>query len=175
MVSDFFRTGQLDPRLNKTYIALIPKTSCPTMIKDYRPITLCNFSMKIITKIIANRLRPLLDKIVSHNQHAFVASRSIFDSTVICNEIIQSFKHKKGEKGWMALKLDFDKAYDRVNWFFLVKLLNKCLGFDNIFVHWIMKCIETVSFQVLINGSPSKSFTPSNGLRQGDPLSLFCS
>ncbi|XP_026445863.1 uncharacterized protein LOC113346321 [Papaver somniferum] len=59
-------------------------------------------------------LRPLLDKIISSNQHAFVSGRSIFDSTVICNEIVHSFKKKKGKKGWMALKLDFDKAYDRV-------------------------------------------------------------
>lgn len=145
LIKDFFINGQMNHRLNKTYIALIPKKVCPNTIKEYRPISLCNFVMKIITKIIANRLRPLLEKIISPNQHAFVSGRSIFDSTVICNEIIHSFKLKKG---WMALKLDFDKAYDKVNWHFLFKIL-ECLGFENKFIQWIQKCINTISFQMV--------------------------
>lgn len=112
VIRDYFNNGFIDPRLNTTFIAFIPKKVNPMTIKEYRPINLCNYTMKIITKIIANRIRPLLDKFISPNQHAFITNRSIFDSTVICNEIIHSFKRKKGSKGWMALKLDFDKAYD---------------------------------------------------------------
>lgn len=70
--------------------------------------------MKIITKIITNRIRPRIGKIVSHNQHAFIPGSNLFDSAIFCNEIIHSFKSKKGNKSWMALKLDFDKAYDRI-------------------------------------------------------------
>ncbi|XP_026419837.1 uncharacterized protein LOC113315803 [Papaver somniferum] len=119
------------------------KSPGPDELQVYMHISLCNFSMKIITKIKTNRVRPLISKIVSHNHHAFIPGRDLFDPTNICNDIIQSFKARKGEKGWMALKLDFDKF------------------------------ISSVSFQVLINGFPSSSFRPSNGLRQGDPLSSF--
>lgn len=147
LVKDFFQTGALDPRLNKTYIALIPKKTWPNTIKDYRPINLCNFSMKIITKIIANRLRPMLDKIITSNQHAFVTGRSIFDSTVIFNEIIHSFKHKKGKKGWMALKLDLTKRMTGLIGSFslrfcivldlLIILFN---GFGNVLTLFLFRC-----------------------------------
>ncbi|XP_026385175.1 uncharacterized protein LOC113280813 [Papaver somniferum] len=172
LIRSFFHSGVIDDRLNKTFIALIPKTNNPTTIKEYKPISLCNFSMKIITKIITKRLRPLLNKIFSYNQHAFIPARSLFDSAILCNEIIHSFKTKKGKEGWMTLKLDLDKAYDMISWDFIGKLL-KCNGFDQKFINWVMKCISTVSFQVLINDAPSTTFRPSNGLRQGDPLSPY--
>ncbi|XP_026416598.1 uncharacterized protein LOC113312041 [Papaver somniferum] len=171
LVNEFFQFGHLDKRLNKTYIALIPKKSNPVSIKEYRPISLCNFVMKIITKILTNRIRPMLDKIISENQHTFLAGRSIFDSTVIYNEIIHSFKSKKGEKGWMAFKMDFDKAYDRISWALIAKL-RSCIGFDQRFIQWVMMCVE-YAFQVLISGSPSQSFLSSNGIRQGEPMFPF--
>lgn len=72
----------------------------------------------------------------------------------------------------MALKLDFEKAYDRVNMHFIFQIL-KCLSFDDTFLHWIKLCVNTVSFQVLINGSPSAPFEAGNGVIQGEPLSPF--
>lgn len=95
MVECFFVDGCLHPELNRTYIVLIPKRKSPINIKEYRPISLCNFALKIITKFLANRLRPFLDRIISPCQHAFVPNRSIFDAILLNNEIFHSFRKKK--------------------------------------------------------------------------------
>lgn len=158
--------------LNKTFIVLIPKVASPSNTKELRPISLCNFAFKLITKILANKLKVHLDKMISKSQHTFVPSRSIFDAIVLTNEIFHSFKNKSGVKGWMDLKFDFDKAYDRVSWTFLSKVMHY-MGFSEHWIKMVYECISTVSFQVLLNGSPSRSFCPSRGLRQGDPLSPY--
>ncbi|KAL0355303.1 UNVERIFIED_CONTAM: LINE-1 retrotransposable element O protein [Sesamum radiatum] len=80
--------------------------------------------------------------------------------------------HKKGPKGFMAIKIDLMKAYDRVEWPFLLQVLRR-LGFCDKFVDLIQQCITTASFSLLINGSPFDFFRPSRGIRQGDPLSPY--
>ena len=72
----------------------------------------------------------------------------------------------------MAIKLDLQKAYDRVNWNFLKAVLLH-FGFNEVFTRWIMACVSSVTFEVMVNGGKSKSFKPSRGLRQGDPLSPY--
>lgn len=160
----------MPPTLNKTFLSLIPKLENPCYAEHFRPISLCNFCYKIITKIFSSRLSPFLNSIISSSQSAFVKNRSIFDSVLITNELFQFFKHKKGKSGWFALKLEFEKAYDRISWDFLSLALT-ALGFHASFIHWIMCCVTTSSFQILVNGSPSSPFLASRGLRQGDHLS----
>ena len=109
--------------LNKTNITLIPKINNPSKINEFRLISLCNVSYKIVSKFLANRLKPLLSAIISENQSVFVPSRLITNNVLIAFEIMHYLKKKKdGKEGYMAAKLDMSKAHDRVEWVFLEKL-----------------------------------------------------
>ena len=99
--------------LNKTNIVLIPKTNRPTKMSEFRPISLCNVSYKIISKVLANRLKPILNSIISENQSVFVPGRLITDNILVAFEIMHYLKKKRnGSEGFMAVKLDMSKAYD---------------------------------------------------------------
>ncbi|KAL0438970.1 UNVERIFIED_CONTAM: hypothetical protein Slati_2380000 [Sesamum latifolium] len=112
----------LDPNLNFTHIALIPKIHMPKLITHFRPISLCNVIMRITTKCIANRLKPLLDKIIAPMQSTFIRRRLITDNVLIVFEINHFIKDKTwGKTGHMALKPDISKVYDKIEWSFLRK------------------------------------------------------
>ena len=102
------------------------------------------------------------------DQNAFVRGRRILDASLIANEVID-FWHKRKEKG-MICKLDIEKAYDNINWNFLMKVLLK-MGFGSRWMEWIWWCISTAKFYVLVNGVPVGFFSNNKGLRQEDPLS----
>ena len=104
--------GKCYEKLITPFIALIPKKENPTKTQHFRPIGLCNTIYKTIFKIIVNRLRPLLDKLASSVQSAFIPGRSIHDSILLMHEIMHKFKKIKGKTAWVALKLGIEKAYD---------------------------------------------------------------
>jgi hypothetical protein len=116
--------AQVD-EINKTFIVLIPKGKNPKTPKDYRPISLCNVIMKIITKVVANRIKVTLPNVIDHEQSAFIQGRLITDNALIAMECFHWMKKKrKGKKGVMALKLDMSKAYDRIEWQFVEKVMS---------------------------------------------------
>jgi hypothetical protein len=111
-VQSFFRGGFLLKEFNHTNIALLPKFDNPSLVNHFRPISLINFNYKIISKILSNRFKPLLHKIVFPAQYAFLKGRSIHDKTILAHELFHSMKQKKGNGGLMALKLDMEKVFD---------------------------------------------------------------
>jgi hypothetical protein len=167
-VQAFFRHGFLLKEFNHTRIALIPKVDNPSKVTQFRLIRRADFTYKIISKIFANRLKPLLQKIISPNQSAFLPSRSIQDNLILAHEIFHSMKNKKGNGALMALKLDMEKAFDRMEWGFILKIFS-CLGFNLKWIQMIEQCISTVTFSILLDSSPYGKFSPNKGIEIGRP------
>ncbi|XP_028773622.1 uncharacterized protein LOC114730681 [Neltuma alba] len=158
--------------INGTLIVLIPKKDPPETLKDLRPISLCNVVYKIVTKIMANRIKTFLPQTISPNQCGFVPGRLSSDNIIVAQEVIHSMRNMKGKKGFMAIKIDLEKAYDCVNWNFLIGCLKE-LQLPNHFVDIISSCVSTADFQLLWNGDKAKNFSSSRGVRQGDPISPY--
>ena len=109
-----FQSSTMPPHQNETLITLIPKHPRANCLASFRPISLCNTMYKVVTKIIVKRLRPFLPKLISPLQNAFVPERMGLDNMIIAQERIHTMTLKKGKTGFMAIKIDLEKAYDRL-------------------------------------------------------------
>ncbi|CAM8999447.1 unnamed protein product [Rhodiola kirilowii] len=172
-VLKMLNSRKLEEGLNKTLITLIPKCRSPMKIEDYRPISLCNVTVKIVTKILANRLKTILPRIISDSQSAFIPGRLISDNILAAHELIHFIKTRGRQRmGFCALKLDMTKAYDRVEWDFL-EAMQRRMGFPDQWIDLIMACVKSISYMIRINDAVTEEFQPERGLRQGDPLSPY--
>jgi hypothetical protein len=170
VVEDSRRSASILKALNATMITLIPKGNEANTPDRYRPIALCNVIYKIISKVIENRLKPLLPSLISQEQAGFVEGRQIMDNIIQAHEIIHTLKLQK--RGGMIIQLDLAKAYDKISWHYMIKTL-EAFGFTQHWISWIVSLVSTTSYSLLINGAPTKPFWPTRGIRQGDPLSPF--
>ncbi|XP_011083922.1 uncharacterized protein LOC105166312 [Sesamum indicum] len=161
-------SGRMLRQLNHTIIALVPKSDHSTFVVDYRSISCCNVIYKAITKIISDRLAPVLEHLIDRCQAAFVGGRNITDNIFLAQEMVRQYSRKRISPR-CTINVDLRKAFDSVSWSFLARVLHG-YGFPPLFINWIMECICS-SFSVALNGSIHGFFSGKKGLRQGDPMS----
>jgi hypothetical protein len=173
-VLQIFTTSWILPGFNSNIIALLPKFPEASSIDQYRPIAMANFKFKIISKVIADRLASIMPILISVEQKGFIHGREIKYCLCTASEAI-NLLHNKAFGGNVALKIDITKAFDSLEWSFLLKVL-KLFGFNEIFCNWIHVILQSAFLSVSINGKSHGYFNCSRGVRQGDPLSplLFC-
>ncbi|XP_019167626.1 PREDICTED: uncharacterized protein LOC109163328 [Ipomoea nil] len=170
LVQKFFEDGFLPEGTNDTFISPIPKVDNLEVVKQFRPIGLCNVHYKLITKSMTSRMKNISRKLVGQNQTSFVPGRSITENILVYQEVLHSMRTRRGNLGWLIMKIDLEKAYDRLSWSFIYDTLND-IGFNHAWRRNINECISTSRLSVLWNGQHTEWFRPGRGIRQGDPLS----
>ena len=147
-IKEVFNSHSIPREVSKTLLVLIPKNERPTSFKMYRPISLYTVFYKIVTKIIVTRLQALLLDLIGPQQTSFVLARHITENINIAQEVVHSMRRKMGKKGLMAIKIDLEKAYDRLNWNFIHEtLMEISLPFD--LVQLIIECITSNRMNIL--------------------------
>ena len=166
----FYKHGWFVRSLNTTFLVLFSKKGGVEDLRDVKPISLVGGLYKLVAKVLANRLKKVVDKMVSSGQNAFVEGRQILDATLIANEAIDSLL--KNNESEILCKLDIEKAYDHLNWDFLLQVMQK-MGVGEKWIGWIKWCISIATFSILINGTLTGFFHNSLGLRQEGSLSPY--
>ena len=170
MTKGFLHKAKVGGSTNSTFLALIPKEANSVAFDHFRPTSLCNVSYKILTKLLANRIKQLLEKLISPKQGGFVKGRHILDNVILVQEIIHSSQQHQ-EQG-ILIKLDMANAFDGVRHSFLLQVIS-AFGFSSNFIKLIKACIGEPWIDPLVNGRPANYFKASRGIRQGYPLSPF--
>ena len=170
VINNGFQKGELSITIRRGVIVLIPKGGEKKLKKNWRPISLLNYDYKIITKVLTSRLRDILPKIIHPNQKCGIKGRSIHDGAALIRDLIDYVNYKNIPG--LIISLDQTKAYDRVEWNFLFKVLEK-FNFGPNFIHMIETCYTNIESCVKVNGYTSIYFSLSRGIRQGCPISTL--
>ena len=170
-IQNFFITAFMPATTNATILTLVPKRPGASVISDFRPISCCNTIYKAISKMLVQRLKPMLTDLILPNQTAFVQGRLLVENTVLAAEVVNGYHRNKGAKR-IAIKVDIAKAFDTINWNFIFTCLYS-IGLPGLYIRWLQACVCTPSFTVGYNGTVQGYFKSKRGLRQGDPLSPY--
>lgn len=170
-VQSFFLYGFLPTGVNATNLTLIPKINDPQTMKDYMSIACCNLLYKVISKVLANRLKVIFPYAIKPNQSAFLKGRLLLKNVLLASELVTG-NHRTTNKEKCAIKFDISKAFDTVKWSFIVAVL-QAMGLPLQFIHRVRICISTAAFSVSVNGSLEGFFTSARGIRHGCSLSPY--
>lgn len=168
-VKDFFLNPDLSHQVNSTVLALLPKVPGASRLSEYRPISLCNTVYKVISKIIGSRLKLITPLAVQRNQVGFITGRLLCENVLLASELVSDF-NKPGDVTRGCLQIDITKAYDNVDWQFVLNILD-AFELPELLIQWIRSCVTSPHYSVAFNGELIGFFPGKKGLRQGDPIS----
>ncbi|XP_056685776.1 uncharacterized protein [Spinacia oleracea] len=138
---------------------------------QFRPIACCSIVYKLISKILTHRMQSIIGEVVNDSQAGFIPGRNIADNILLASELVKCYSRKYISPRCM-IKVDLKKAYDSLEWPFLKSMMHE-LGFPDMFIRWVMECLGTISYSILVNGFPTLPIPAKKGLRQGDPMSPY--
>jgi hypothetical protein len=170
MCHDFFLENLYMHSINNSYITLVPKIDQPEIVNDYRPISLHNSSVKLLTKLLVDRLQVFI-KSVHENQYGFIKSRLIHDYLAWIFEYMHLCH--KSKKELIILKLDSQKAFDKIEHKVIIQMMQQ-KGFGQKGLNWMQMILNSGTSSILLNELPGKTFHCRRGVRQDDPLSRSC-
>lgn len=170
-IMEFFRTGKLLKQWNSANLVLIPKKTNASLPSDFRPISCLNTVYKVISRLLASRLKEILPLMISKAQSAFLPGRLLAENVLLATDLVNGYNSQSLSPRGM-LKVDLRKAFDCVRWDFILSSL-RALAIPDRYIGLIKECLSTATFSVSVNGVPGGFFKSTKGIRQGDPLSPY--